>query len=60
MNRKMSPCTVQKMTKPMESWMEKKLLTVVKVRLQPAKSTMEKKAGNEKVMTERRAKQSQS
>ena len=40
--------------------MEKKLLTVVKVRLQPAKSTMEKKAGNEKVMTERRSKQSQS
>ena len=48
------------MTRPTESWIEKKLLTsVVKVRLQPAKSTMEKKAGNEKVMTQRRAKQLQ-
>ena len=59
-NIKTSPSTVQKMTKPMMSWMEKKLLTsVVKVRLQPAKSTMEKKAGNEKVTTQRRAKQLQ-
>ena len=43
MNMKMSPCTEQKMTKPMEIWMEKKLLTsVVKVGLQPVESTMEK------------------
>ena len=60
MNKKTSPSTVQKITKPMESWMRKKLLTSVgKVRLQPVKSTMEKKAGNEKVTTQRRVKQSQ-
>ena len=60
MNMKISPCTVQKMTKPMESWMRKKLLTsAVKVGLQPVKSGMDKKAGNKKVMTQRRAKQLQ-
>ena len=60
MNKKMRFCTVQKMTKPTESWMRKKLLnSAVKVRLQPLKSAMEKKAGNEKVMTQRRAKQLQ-
>ena len=33
-------------------WMDQKLLTsVVKVRLQPVKSTMKKKAGNKKVTT---------
>ena len=59
-NIKTSPCTVQKMTKPTENWMRKKLLTsVVKVRLQQVKSTMEKKAGNEKVATQRRPKQLQ-
>ena len=59
MKIKISPCTVQKKTKLIESWMRKKLLTsVVKVGLQPVKSTMEKKAGNEKFMTQRRAKQS--
>ena len=48
------------MTKPMDSSMRKKLLTsVVKVGLQPVKSTMEQKAGSKKVMTQRRAKQSQ-
>ena len=60
MNMKMSSCPVQKMTKPMESWMEKKLLTcVAQVGLQPVKSMMEKKAGNEKVRTQRRVKQLQ-
>ena len=35
MNKKTSLCTVQKMTKPMESWMRKKLSTIaVKVGLQ--------------------------
>ena len=59
-NRKTCPCTVQKMAKPMESWMEKKLLTcVVKIGLQPANSMMEKKGGDEKVRTQRKAKQSQ-
>ena len=48
------------MTKPMESWMRKKLSTsAVKIGLQPAKSAREKKAGNEKVTTQRRAKQLQ-
>ena len=42
------------------SWMRKKLSTsAVKVRLQPVKSAMEKKSGNGKVMTQRRAKQLQ-
>ena len=60
MNMKMSFCTVQKMTKPIESQMRKKLLTsAVKVGVQPVKSAMEKKAGNEKVVTQRRAKQPQ-
>ena len=60
MNKRMRLCTVQKMTKPMESWMRKKLSTsAVKVRLQPVKSAREKKAGDEKVMTQRRAKQLQ-
>ena len=40
--------------------MEKKLLTcVAKIGLQPANSMMEKKAGNEKGGTQRKAKQSQ-
>ena len=48
------------MTKPTESWMGKNLLTTVaKVRLQPVKSMIEKKGGNEKVGTQRRVKQSQ-
>ena len=39
---------------------EKKLLTsAVKVELQPVKSSMEKKAGNEKVVSQWRARQSQ-
>ena len=59
MNKKTKLCTVQKMTKSMESWMRKKLLTsAVKVRLQPVKSVMEKKAGNEKIVTQRIAKES--
>ena len=41
-------------------WMRKKLSnSAVKVRLQLVKSAREKKAGNEKVMTQRRAKQLQ-
>ena len=45
--------TVQKMTKPTESWITNKLLTsAVKVRLQQVKSTVEKEAGNKKVITE--------
>ena len=40
--------------------MEKKLLTcVARMRLQPVNSTMEKKAGNEKVRTQTKAKQLQ-
>ena len=60
MNMKTRLCTVQKMTKPMESWMRKKLLTsAVNVGLQLVKSAREKKVGNEKVMTQRREKQLQ-
>ena len=59
-NKKTRLYTVQKMTKPTENWMRKKLLTsTVKVGLQPVKSAREKKAENEKVVTQRSAKQLQ-
>ena len=48
------------MAKAMESLMEKKLLTcVAKIGPQPVNSMMEKKAQNEKVRTQKKAKQLQ-